>query len=45
MVVKEKVEVNEDEPKEALPQNKDTSIIEEEIEIEELAVDGVCGVY
>lgn len=45
MVVKEKVEVNEDEPKEALSQGKDTLIIEEEIEIEELAVDGVCGVY
>ena len=44
MVVREKIEVNEDEKKEAVQETEDSMIIEE-IEIEELCVDGICGVY
>jgi len=44
MVVKEKVEANEEEKKESAQKTEDPMIIEE-IEIEELCVDGICGVY
>ncbi len=44
MVVKEKIEVDENEKKEAAQEIEDAMIIEE-IELEELCVDGICGVY
>ncbi len=44
MAVGEKIEVDEEEKKEAVQETEDSMIIEE-IEIEELCVDGICGVY
>jgi len=44
MAVREQVEVDQTEKEKAVQDTEDSMIIEE-IEIEELCVDGICGVY